>query len=180
MTTRPDISTKAESLTQWFTNKGGRLHPGVRIAHDESRGFHMRAAEQLPALTVVATCPLNATISYLNLDHQQSYVPCISSPLQKLFGKVPNHVLTYLLLIEQLVLEESSEWHPYIDMLPDPDDFSTPTWASAEERKLLEGTPVLQAAIDREKQWRSEHALGRAALIEAGLGDTELFEECDL
>lgn len=167
-------------LVHWFTANGGWLNPDVKIVQDESHGFHVRAAKKLISPLTVATCPRSLTLSWLNLDHEQSIVPHVSSPLQKCLGTLPNHLLTYLLLVEQLVLEDESRWAPYISCLPDQDELTTPIWFSSDDSRYLESTPLFLAAQERHQEWHKEWAQARSAMANAGLEGSDVYDECDL
>jgi hypothetical protein len=150
----------AEALVQWFTEHGGQLSDSVQVAFSDSRGFHMRAVRPLSS-PVVVTCPLKLTLSCLNLDPNQKEVPCIDSPLQQCQGKIPDHILTYLLLIEQQKKGKESPWHAYISCLPGPESMTTPLWFDEDDLTFLAGTSLAPATKERKtdyyQQW--EHAL---------------------
>jgi len=149
-----------EGLIRWFVKHGGQLSPDVRIAHSSARGFHMRATGPLNS-DVVVTCPLNLTLSCLNLDPEQKEVPSIDSPLRKCQGKIPDHILTYLLLIEQQKKDSESPWHAYIACLPGPESMTTPLWFGDEDIAFLQGTSVAPAAKERKAEYHQqwEHAI---------------------
>jgi hypothetical protein len=157
-----------EGLIQWFTQHGGQLSPDVHVAYSRSRGFHMRAIGPLKS-SVVVTCPLKLTLSCLNLDPEQKEVPCIDSPLQLCRGKIPDHILTYLLLIEQQKKGKDSPWHAYVACLPGPESMTTPLWFSGEDMTFLAGTSLAPAANERKAQYHQqwEHAIN--VMKEAGV-----------
>ncbi|KAJ4359788.1 uncharacterized protein N0V89_000344 [Didymosphaeria variabile] len=130
-----------ERLVGWFKTNGGELSPDVDIAFDASSGYHCRAVRNLTS-PVVAKCPLSLTVSHLNLDHTQSLVPHVESPLAKCMGRIPNNVLVYLLLVEQRLHTDPSclKWQPYIDCLPEPSLMMTPLWFDKEDMQCLAGT----------------------------------------
>ncbi|KAJ4295347.1 hypothetical protein N0V90_007358 [Kalmusia sp. IMI 367209] len=134
-----------ERLVHWFKADRGELNPDVEIVYSDSSGYHCRAARELSS-SVVAKCPLSLTLSHLNLDHTQSIVPHVESPLAKCLGQVPNSVLTYLLLIEQRLSPDKHRlrWYPYIACLPEPDSMTTPLWFSDEDMQCLAGTNLAQ------------------------------------
>jgi hypothetical protein len=150
----------AESLIAWFTQNGGQLSPDVQVVYSKSHGFHMRARGPLSS-PVVATCPLKLTLSILNLDPDQKEVLVIESPLQQCRGKIPDHILTYLLLIEQRKKGQESPWHAYIACLPGPESMTTPLWFDDADMVFLAGTSLAPAAKERKtrlhEQW--EHAV---------------------
>lgn len=150
----------AEGLIQWFRAHGGHLSADVQVLYSQSRGFHLQALRPLSS-PVVATCPLRLTLSCLNLDPDQKEVLRIDSPLKQCRGKIDDHILTYLLLIEQQKKGKSSPWHAYISCLPGAEDMTTPLFFKEEDLAFLAGTSVAPATKERtaeyHRQW--EHAL---------------------
>ena len=64
-----DIFQHHRKLVRWVTQENeGYLHPDVRIAHSQDKGFHMVVAEGkcIQALTRVTSSPMTATLSVLN------------------------------------------------------------------------------------------------------------------
>ena len=180
MSSSQERESQIADLLKWFTDNGGVLNDGVRILHDEDRGFHVRALRQLDPKDVVANCPLSLTLSYLNLDHTQTSVPHSTSPLQKCLGAIPNDVLSYLLLVEQLVLEDASPWRHYIACLPDQDELTTPLWFTYKERHYLVGTDLLHDTHKLRAQLREEWKDALNVMASVGLQDSEIYLECDL
>jgi hypothetical protein len=157
-----------EGLIQWFTHHGGQLSPDVRVAYSSARGFHMRATGPLKS-SVVVTCPLKLTLSCLNLDPEQKEVLCIDSVLQLCRGKIPDHILTYLLLIEQQKKGSESPWHAYIACLPGPESMTTPLWFSDEDIIFLAGTSVAPAAKERKAEYHQQWDHAITVMREAGI-----------
>jgi hypothetical protein len=170
------IRPMTEALVSWFTQHGGQLSSDVQIACSHSRGFHMRAVRPLKS-PVVVTCPLKLTLSCLNLDPDQKGVLHIDSCLQPCQGHIPDHILTYLLLIEQVKKGKESPWQAYIACLPKAESLTTPLWFDDEDMALLAGTSLAPAVKERkssyQQQW--EHAL--SVLKGAGV---PLADEIDL
>jgi len=166
----------AESLVAWFTSNGGQLSPDVQIAYNGARGFHMRALRPLSS-PVVTTCPLKLTLSCLNLDPTEEGVLHIESPLRQCRGLIPDHMLTYLLLLEQRDKGQASPWHAYIACLPSPGSMTTPLWFDEADRAFLAGTSLAPAAKERKaelhQQWQ------RAVTVMEDLGMT-LAKDIDL
>jgi hypothetical protein len=162
----------AEALVHWFTEHGGQLSDDVQVAFSDSRGFHVRAVRSLTT-PVVVTCPLNLTLSCLNLDLNQKEVLYIDSPLQQCKGKIPDHILTYLLLIEQRKKGEASPWHAYISCLPGLESMTTPLWFDEEDLAFVVGTSLAPAAKERQKEYQQqwEHALSVMKDAEIALAD---------
>lgn len=147
----------ANRLETWFRENGGWLSSDVKIVYSGSRGFHIRALRALTS-PIVVTCPLPLTLSYLSLDPTQSAVPHVDSPLRKCLGRIPNHVLTYLLLIEQryLVGKEQSPWKEYLACLPEPEAMTTPLWFDEDDMRRLSGTSMARATKDKREELRKE------------------------
>lgn len=144
----------AEELLSWFTQHGGWLSPDVQIVYNESQGHHMRALR--PTTPKVVTCPLKLTLSSLNLDPDQKEVLPITSPLQQCRGRIPDHILTYLLLIEQRIQGKESPWHNYIACLPGPESMTTPLWFDDKDEAFLAGTSLAPALKERRAEYREQ------------------------
>lgn len=155
----------AGSLLSWFTRHGGQVSLDVQLVCNDSHGFHMRAARPLSS-PVVVSCPLSLTLSSLNLDPEQKEVIPIDSPLQQCRGKIPDHILTYLLLIEQRQKGESSPWHAYIACLPGPESMGTPLWFAEDDIAFLTGTSLAPAARERKEDTRKQWIQAVAVLKE--------------
>lgn len=166
-------------ILSWFCNNGGWIDPNVVIHHDSKMGYQLRAKADLKAPFDAICCPLGLTLSHLNLDPTQQYVPYIGawSKLEACRGKLSNEVLTRLLLIEQLVLEEESPWAPYIALIPGADELTTAMWFDS---RHFENTPVQQAKREREEILKKEWKKARSVMQEVGLEKSEVFEEADL
>lgn len=146
----------ARELLSWFSQNGGCVSSDVQLVHDDSHGFHMVATGPLSS-PVVVSCPLKLTLSVLNLDPVREEVLSVDSQLQLCRGKIPDHTLSYLLLINQRNLGEASPWYAYIACLPGPASMTTPLWFDDDDLKFLAGTSVAPAAQERKqdivRQW---------------------------
>ncbi|RMZ73850.1 set domain [Pyrenophora seminiperda CCB06] len=158
----------AESLVAWFTSNGGRLSPDVQIVYNQARGFHMRALRPLSS-PVVTTCPLKLTLSCLNLDPSEEGVLHIQSPLRQCRGRIPDHILTYLLLIEQRDKGQASPWHTYIACLPSSDSMTTPLWFDEGDMAFLAGTSLAPAAKERKAELYQQWERAMAVIEELGI-----------
>ncbi|KAJ4371493.1 hypothetical protein N0V83_004711 [Neocucurbitaria cava] len=165
-----DFSTHplANDLVAWFTHNGGSLSPDVQVVNSASRGFHMRAVRPLSS-PVVATCPLKLTLSSLNLDPNEKEVLHVESPLRQCQGKVPNHILTYLLLFEERNKGKASPWHAYIACLPGPESMTTPLWFDDEDMTFLAGTSLAPAARERKEDMRRQFDEAVVVMQELGI-----------
>ncbi|KNG44872.1 set domain-containing protein [Stemphylium lycopersici] len=172
-----NVHPLAESLITWFKENGGQVSPDVQLVYSHAQGFHMRALRPLGS-PVVASCPLKLTLSILNLDSDEKDVLHIESPLQKCRGKIPDHILTYLLLIEQRKKSKESPWHAYISCLPGPEAMGTPLWFDDDDIAFLAGTSLAPAAKERKaelhQQW--EHAVAVMKDLDIPLANTVNLE----
>jgi hypothetical protein len=159
---------KAEALVRWFTDNGGHLSNDVQIDFSNSRGFHMRAARPLKS-PIVVTCPLNLTLSCLNLDPNQKAVLAVESCLQPCQGKIPDHILTYLLLIEQRSKGKESPWYAYINCLPGAESMTTPLWFDDEDLPFLTGTSLAPAAKERKSVYYQQWEQALSVMKDAGV-----------
>ncbi|KAF2036712.1 SET domain-containing protein [Setomelanomma holmii] len=157
----------AEELVKWFTENGGQLSDDVELAFDDSRGFHIRATRPLCS-PVVVTCPLKLTLSCLSLDPVQQEVLHIDSPLQQCRGKIPDHILTHLLLIDQRLKGRDSPWHAYIACLPGPESMTTPLWFDDDDMTFLAGTGLPPAIKEREAEYHEQWQNALEILKEIG------------
>jgi hypothetical protein len=165
----------AQSLVNWFTQHGGRLSPDVQLVYSHAHGFHMRALRPLTS-SVVASCPLNLTLSILNLDPDEKEVQHINSPLQQCRDKIPDHILAYLMLVEQRNKGKDSPWYAYLACLPGPQDMTTPLWFDEGDMAFLAGTSLAPAAKERKaelhQQW--EHAV--AVMNKSGMHLADIID----
>ena len=137
-------SQRVSALIAWASNHNAHLHPSIEVYHDAQTGLSFRvkpSAESGPKpfepIVSLATC---LTLSYLNA------VSGDETPFPPSFlAQTPPHVIGRFFLMKQYLLGEESFWSPYIQALPQPDQYSTwalpPFWPS-DEAELLEGTNV--------------------------------------
>ncbi|KAH6633360.1 hypothetical protein C7974DRAFT_392629 [Boeremia exigua] len=156
-----------EDLLSWFTQNGGWLSPDVQVVYNESQGRHMRALR--PTTPEVVTCPLRLTLSSLNLDPDQKEVLPITSPLQQCRGRLPDHILTYLLLIEQRIKGKESPWHSYIACLPGPESMTTPLWFDDKDVAFLAGTSLSPALKERKADYQKQSEDAVSVMKEVGV-----------
>lgn len=160
-------SLSIQRLIQWFRDNKGWLNPDVDISYSESHGFHVCATRPLSS-PVIVRCPLTLTISHLNLDHGRSTVPHVDSQLRPCLGKIPNEVLTYLLLIEQrgLAKQGKSAWQPYLECLPSPHELTTTLWFDDDDLRHLQGTDLLPATKEKRNLLEAEYQRAVTVLSE--------------
>ncbi|KAF1911196.1 hypothetical protein BDU57DRAFT_552410 [Ampelomyces quisqualis] len=158
----------AAELLQWFTDHGGQLSDDVDISFSDARGFYMRAVRPL-ASPVIVTCPFQLTLSRLNLDPEQKEVMQVDSCLRPCQGNIPDHILTYLLLIEQRNKRRNSPWHAYIACLPGPESMKTPLWFDDQDMAFLAGTSLAPAVQERKNDYYQHLELAVSLLRDLGL-----------
>ena len=163
--------SSADALVKWLTRKGGFFSHDVQIVYNESHGFHVRAVRPLNSPTI-ASCPLNLTFSSLNLDPAQTEVLHVQSSLRQCKGQLPDHVLAYLLLIEQRANGEDSPWHPYIACLPRPESMTTPLWFTEEDMTFLTGTNLAPAARERKEEMHKQWEQAITVMEQLGMAAT--------
>lgn len=164
-------------LLKWFKEHGGWLHPNVEILFNEEYGYHGVASGDIKAGTTLLECPIELSLSHLNLDPEQNLVPYYRGKVTKCVGRLPPEQLTRLLLIEQLVLGEKSPWAWYIFLLPDPHDLTSALWFDS---PFWNNTPLEWAREDRLGMIQAEWDHIKKVLEEVGLKNSELYHECDL
>lgn len=142
--TELDTHPSIPPLVDWFRAHGGWLSPDVRIAYTRASGFHLRAVRPLSS-PVIVCCPLKLTLSHYNLDSSQQNVEHPSTRLARYLGVLPNHVLSRLLLIEQVSRAERAFWAPYIACLPRPQDMTSAIWFDESDMQCLAGTNLARA-----------------------------------
>jgi len=171
----PAPNPLAQRLVRWFNENDGELSPDVQIVYSDSSGYHCRASRPL-ASPAVAKCPLSLTLSYLNLDHNQSAVPHVDSQLNKCLGHIPSHVLTYLLLVEQKLHSDREQlrWYPYIACLPEPVSMTTPLWFDSADMNCLVGTNLAREADVKLQQLVKEWSEAMDAMHSIGM-NTDIF-----
>ena len=125
---------------------------------------------------MVTTCPLKLTLSCLNLDPSGEGVWHIESPLRQCRGKIPDHILTYLLLIEQRDKGQASPWHAYIACLPSPRSMTTPLWFDEGDMAFLAGTSLAPAAKERKAELHQQWERAIAIVEELGIGLARDFD----
>lgn len=165
----------ADELISWFTESGGQLSSDVQIVYSSSNGFHMRAKRPLSVSTVV-TCPLKITLSCLNLDPDRKEVLHVPSSLQQCRGQIPDHILTYLFLIEQRRKGKESPWYAYIACLPSPEAMTTPLWFGDDDFAFLAGTSLAPAARERKREYLQHYQQALVVLREHSVVVAEKLE----
>ncbi|PHH67595.1 hypothetical protein CDD82_1295 [Ophiocordyceps australis] len=135
-----DVRAQIDTLVDWATGHGARLHDQVEVYHDASTGLSLRvapsASEALPAWAPIVSLPTALSLSYLNARDR---LP------EALLARLPRYIVGRLLLAHEFLAGRASFWWPYIQALPQPADraaWALPPFWPAGEAELLEGTNV--------------------------------------
>ena len=137
-----DQPERISKLVSWANYHNAHLHPAVEIYEDAPTGLSFRVKPSATSgpkpFEPIVSLPTSLTLSYLNaLSDKESPFP--PSFLQQ----TPPHVIGRLFLMKQYLLGEESFWLPYIQNLPQPDQYSAwalPPFWPADEVELLDGT----------------------------------------
>jgi len=174
-----------DNLTEWFKAHNGKIDPALSLQKDDRNGYHFRTSvRDLPASpdqngTPVCECPLNLTLSYLNvkIPAPPGIRDCSNeSVVSKIIDRISSQTAGYIFLVEQRLKEKQSFWWPYIDALPKEKELSTPLWFEEADLKWLLGTNMhfsvdgqnKSAVEQRSQMWRDEWKTSIDALKATG------------
>jgi hypothetical protein len=146
-------------LIDWNKSNGGWIHPDVAVVHGDLQGLHVkaRADKTIAALTIVASCPMETTLSILNaMDIAPFRSHGTNFPTAFIQAQTPT-IVNRFFLMEQYLLSESSWWTPYISTLPSPENFAA-TYFTKDDLHLLDGTNVGAALIKRTQEWMTMYS----------------------
>ena len=184
--------SRCDKLCEWFIAEGGHLSPCVQLTESLANGIHVRGApiletENPPTETLICTCPLSLTLSYLNTlppnttrngTQKGNPVRHVSGDLTLLHDVIPNHVLSRFVLIEQRLLGPDSFWEPYISCLPlteEDDRLSTPLYFSVEDKRWVQGTNISNAIDTRRTLWMEEWTVACMEMDNRGLNASQKY-----
>ena len=145
------------AFNQWFEDNGGTFHPSISIKDSPHGGLTVKVALDKPAIRpseLLVSCPSTLMISYNN-----AVTSHVLRPLFPTFQSLPSGevLITRFYIIEQYLLQSNSRWYPYIQLLPQPGDTSSPhstTLFNQEDIKWLANTNTGKATVYRLQQWR--------------------------
>ena len=143
-------------LIKWIRENGGFFHENVRVAQNVEQGFHVQVCpgKQLSSQTRIASCPMSATLSILNV---MDVVPFRSHGTNfpgSFIRKQPSATSQYFFLMEQYLLGQNSWWAPYISTLPTPHSIQSLHFSDDVDLKWLEGTNLKAALAEQTGKWR--------------------------
>lgn len=180
--------SRCDKLREWFIAEGGHLSPCVQLTEGPANGIHVRGApilesENPPAETLICTCPVSLTLSYLNAlspntTRNGNPVREVSGDLTLLYHVIPNHVLSRFVLIEQRLLGPDSFWNPYISCLPLTEEdgrLNTPLYFSVEDKQWVRGTNISNAIDTRHTLWMEEWTVACMEMDNRGLNASQKY-----
>ncbi|KKA30936.1 hypothetical protein TD95_004336 [Thielaviopsis punctulata] len=169
-----------QELIDWAKENGATLNDAVTINHSPESGARFVATANVPRSAPIVSCPMNLTLSYLNLltpppaPFRDPYAGASSAPPPSTVANVPfppaflantpPHVLSRFLLMQQYLLGHSSFWHAYIAALPVPGSLDLPALWADDDAELLDGTNLATSIADIRQQLAAEYAAARALL----------------
>ncbi|KAL1959303.1 hypothetical protein VTO42DRAFT_2490 [Malbranchea cinnamomea] len=156
-------------LLAWIESLGGGLAEGVEPYIDPEKGHCLRVCQnvagKIASGTIVARCPITATISYLNLDPSVEGLPRHSFVYDKRFLEgVEADIAAAFLLMDQFLEGENSPWAPYIRSLPDVEKLTTTQFYVGEDLEWLSGTGLETARAAKMKEWKAKYDQGISLL----------------
>lgn len=175
-----------DKLIEWFKTHDGKINPALSLQKDDQNGYHFRTNTGIAASTSqngtpVCKCPLQLTLSYLNVKNPAppGIRDCSNeSVVSKIIDKISPQTAGYIFLMEQRLKGRESFWWPYIDVLPKEEELNTPLWFEEGDLKWLLGTTLhssadgqSKSAVEQRRQmWRAEWENSIAALKTVGAG----------
>lgn len=175
-----------QEFLQWVISHGGYIDDSVCIAQDASRGVHMQVRADWPQPvspeTRVFSTPLGITMSYYNAIDYQSEKASFSShgvvfPRAFIDAVGPEETSAFFLM-GQFLRGPDSFWYPYLRTLPQPGQLTTPLFFEHEDVDWLQGTGILEAAVQRYEIWDRKYDEAVAKLEELGFEGWEKYTWC--
>lgn len=170
----PDLQPQLDLIT-WVRREEGFHHPGVEVALDSDRGYHIRvrAGHTIRANTRIASCPISTTISVLNAMNIAPFGSHGTNFPSSFINKQPFTVVQYFFLIEQYLLGPDSWWAPYISTIPNPDAIDTMIFTDDEDMRWLAGTNLKGALARQNDKWKELYMAASAQLKQLGWANAE-------
>ncbi|WEW60793.1 hypothetical protein PRK78_006281 [Emydomyces testavorans] len=167
----PPSKSTPKSLLDWINELGGGLSNGIEISTDPIKGQCLRVREALPENlaggTCTAICPVQATMSVMNLENLIQGVPphgFIYSP--DFLSAVKEGAALAFFLMDQYLLGDESFWAPYIRSLPDESQLTRLEYYSGDDLEWLEGTNLLKLRNSLLDQLKTRYEVGLRLLKE--------------
>ncbi|KAM0418952.1 hypothetical protein ACHAPT_012110 [Fusarium lateritium] len=155
-----------EKFIEWTRQNGAYFHPSLKFVVTLDRGAEVLVTgEAIKPFETLFTVPYGISLSYFNAvsagNPGSPYLPH-SDPLpEEYLQTTSDHdTINAIFLVQQYLLGEKSFWHPYIQILPQPDDAQNsaiPLLWSEKDLLWLQGTHLEEAVADQKvdhvKRW---------------------------
>ncbi|EEP80234.1 predicted protein [Uncinocarpus reesii 1704] len=158
-------------LFDWIKALGGGLPDQIELSTDPIKGQCLRVRDALPESlasgTCCAICPIQATMSIMNLDNAIRGVPSHGFDYSPdFFAAVEEPGALAFFLMDQYLLGDESFWAPYIQSLPDDSQFTRLEYYTGDDLKWLEGTNLLKLREKLLERLKAKYETGLRLLKE--------------
>ncbi|EFR03851.1 SET domain-containing protein [Nannizzia gypsea CBS 118893] len=175
------LSEKIEAdkeLANWITALGGGLDPTVEIHRDAERGacLRVRSSQSLDSSTVVARCPISATMSILNAKNLDPNLPPHDFHCSdRLSQGVRKTIILALFVAHQQLKEKGSHWWPYLATLPRASELTSALFYHGDDLEWLQGTNLYQTHQAYMNAVKEEYDSAISILRDEGCLAAELY-----
>ncbi|KAF2129628.1 SET domain-containing protein [Dothidotthia symphoricarpi CBS 119687] len=173
------VNQEYRELVEWAINNGAFIHPSCEFHASPGGGGTVSVkmdSQTVEPNAVLLRMPYCLSLSYFNAItagiEGSHYVPR-SKPLPAAFlqSTADHETIGNIFLVQQYLLGNDSFWHPYIQVLPQPDTSSQPAipllW-NKEDTVWLQGTHLEEATKDRRKHLKNRWHEAMNVLKQAG------------
>eukprot|EP00030_Apusomonadida_sp_AF-17_P002777 a341666_15.p1 GENE.a341666_15~~a341666_15.p1 ORF type:complete len:459 (-),score=216.82 a341666_15:25-1371(-) len=129
-----EVSARIADFAQWIKLKS--IAPLVSIGFDEMRGFFLRAAEDIPKETEIASVSMSKIMSWRSAERTD--VGAVMKAMPKSFDAATALVIH---LLAESHAGARSEWAPYLALLPR--EFEIPLFWTHDELAELQASPLV-------------------------------------
>ncbi|EGE04923.1 SET domain-containing protein [Trichophyton equinum CBS 127.97] len=136
-----------QELVNWITTLGGGLNPAVEIHRDDKQGacLRVRSDEALAASTVVARCPISATMSIINVKNLDSNLPPHDFHCSDILSeRVRKSIILAFFVAHEQLKGRDSHWWPYLATLPRASELTSALFYQDSDLDWLQGTNLYQ------------------------------------
>ncbi|EFE30808.1 SET domain protein [Trichophyton benhamiae CBS 112371] len=136
-----------QELVNWITTLGGGLNPAVEIHRDDKQGscLRVRSNEALAASTVVARCPISATMSIINVKNLDPNLPPHDFHYSDILSqRVRKSIILAFFMVHEQLKGRDSHWWPYLATLPRASELTSALFYQDNDLEWLQGTNLYQ------------------------------------
>lgn len=172
--------SRHQALVDWIKALEGRLAHEVEIGIDPLKGQCLRvrdnAPNNLPSGRCAVICPIQATMSIMNINNPIPGVPLHGFVYSPDFIDVMEGVSALaFFLMDQYILGDESFWAPYIQSLPDMNEITRLEHYSDEDLKWLEGTNLSKIRENSLRKMKQQYEAGLCLLQEHPNRNTQFY-----